>query len=70
MIHYITFDVGMLNCIVCSHASKTRIIHGRSVRKIINGHVKCSAGAINALNKQVYRDHSGPYNGVRVECAT
>jgi len=34
-----------------------------------NGNVKCSAGAVNALNEQVYRDHSGPYNGVRVECA-
>ena len=70
IIHYITFDIGMLNCSLYSHASKTRITHGRSVRNIINGNVKCSAGAVNALNEQVYRDHSGPYNGVRVECAT
>lgn len=35
-----------------------------------NGNEKCSAGAVDALNEEVYRDHSGPYNGVRVECAT
>ena len=34
-----------------------------------NSNVKCSAGAVNALNEQVYRDHDGPYNGVRVACA-
>lgn len=33
-----------------------------------NGNVKCSAGAVSSVNEQVYRDHSGPYNGIRVEC--
>lgn len=35
-----------------------------------NGNAKCAAGAVNAINEDVYADHDGPYNGVRVECAT
>jgi hypothetical protein len=34
-----------------------------------NTNVKCSAGAVSVVNEMVYGDHSGPYNGVRVECA-
>jgi hypothetical protein len=34
-----------------------------------NANARCSARAVTALNEQVYRDHDGPYNGVRVECA-
>lgn len=56
-----------------SASGEIRIDEDNSWQKCLgedNANVKCLAGAVNAVNEQVYRDHDGRHNGIGIECAT